>query len=236
VPALRGLPTDANTSARRPGAQSPCLHYRHDRYCPNLKGQSPLQAWHGNHPLLRADSESAHELGRAQAEFTSDLLERARRCTAAARSFFFPCFPYLRVHPPVPRPSRRPHLPVLFMSPATIRSQHQCRMDLVRSSACLFVALVLAAGCATTTRKPPSDRYVRYRCADKQEFAVTYQQNATRALLELGGWSHLLRSDSVAPGTHYSGSQLTLRLEPSGTAVLRVGEVTHDRCVVIGTR
>ena len=72
---------------------------------------------------------------------------------------------------------------------------------------------LLAAACATPSKSPgiPSgEGYVRYRCADKQEFAVTYQQQGKRALLESGGWSHLLPLVPSASGAKYSDGKVTL--------------------------
>jgi hypothetical protein len=95
------------------------------------------------------------------------------------------------------------------------------------------IAVTLAVGCTTPSREPARDRYVRYRCADKQEFGLTFQQHATRALLESGGWSEQLRSVSVPPGTEYGDGNVVLRLTRNGASVTRGGVTTHRDCKAI---
>lgn len=97
----------------------------------------------------------------------------------------------------------------------------------------LLVAIVFAASCATHMKPSsdrPSDRYVRYRCADAQEFGVTYQQHGRRALLEADGWSYVLRAVPTASGAQYSDGKVTLRTKGRSTTVDRDGVTTHHDC------
>lgn len=103
----------------------------------------------------------------------------------------------------------------------------------------LLAAIVLAASCATHM-KPAGDRssdrtnnrYVRYRCADAQEFGVTYQQQGRRALLEADGWSYVLRAVPAASGAQYSDGKVTLRTNGRSATVDRDGVTTHQACSV----
>ena len=95
---------------------------------------------------------------------------------------------------------------------------------------------VLAAACATPVKSPglPSgEGYVRYRCADKQEFGVTFQQPGKRALLEAGGWSHLLPSVASASGARYSDGKVTLWTKGSAATVEENGRTTYRECTAV---
>jgi len=103
----------------------------------------------------------------------------------------------------------------------------------LRLRALLLVSIVFAAACATRTKPPgyrSGDGYVRYRCADAQEFGVTYQQHGRRALLEAGGWSYVLRATPAASGAQYSDGKMTLRTKGRSAAVDRDGVTTHQDC------
>ena len=98
---------------------------------------------------------------------------------------------------------------------------------------------LLAAACATPGKSPgiPSgEGYVRYRCADKQEFAVTYQQQGKRALLESGGWSHLLPLVPSASGAKYSDGKVTLWTKGSGASVEESGRTTYRECTAVSKK
>jgi membrane-bound inhibitor of C-type lysozyme len=98
---------------------------------------------------------------------------------------------------------------------------------------------LLAAACATPSKSPgiPSgEGYVRYRCADKQEFAVTYQQQGKRALLEAGGWSHLLPLAPSASGAKYSDGKITLWTKGSGASVEESGRTTYRECTAVSKK
>lgn len=104
----------------------------------------------------------------------------------------------------------------------------------------LLVAIVFAASCATQMKpagdrssdRQPSNRYVRYRCADAQAFGVTYQQHGRRALLEADGWSYVLRAVPSASGAQYSDGKVTLRTKGRSATVDRDGVTTHQACSV----
>jgi membrane-bound inhibitor of C-type lysozyme len=103
----------------------------------------------------------------------------------------------------------------------------------------LLVAIVFVASCATHMKTPsdrssgrPSNGYARYRCADAQEFGVTYQQNGRRALLEADGWSYVLRAVPTAGGAQYSDGKITLRTTGRSATVDRDGVTTHQACSV----
>jgi membrane-bound inhibitor of C-type lysozyme len=107
----------------------------------------------------------------------------------------------------------------------------------IRLRASLLAAIVFVASCATPVKPPgdrsserPSNRYVRYRCADAQEFGVTYQQHGRRALLEADGWSYVLRTVPTASGRQYSDGKVTLRTKGRSATVDRDGVTTHQGC------
>lgn len=111
----------------------------------------------------------------------------------------------------------------------------------------LLVAVVFVASCATQMKPPsdrsgdrsgdrPSTRYARYRCADAQEFGVTYQQYGRRALLEADGWSYVLRAVPGAGGAQYSDGKITLRTKGRSATVDRNGVTTHQACSVLSEK
>jgi len=91
-------------------------------------------------------------------------------------------------------------------------------------------AALLLAACATTTSKPARDGYVRYRCAEGQEIGVTYQQKGSRALVETGGWSHLLPLVPAASGAKYSDGKVTFWSKGTTAFMEEGGAVTRKDC------
>lgn len=91
-------------------------------------------------------------------------------------------------------------------------------------------AALLLAACATTSRQPARDGYVRYRCADGQEIGVTYQQKGNRALVETGGWSHLLPLVPAASGAKYSDGKVTFWSKGTTAFMEEGGAVTRKDC------
>lgn len=100
-----------------------------------------------------------------------------------------------------------------------------------------IAALVLAA-CALPGRgperpdRPPIDRYLRYACADGQEFGVTFQQGGKRALVVAGGWSHLLPQVQSGSGVKYSDGKVTLRTKGLNAALEEEGRTTYRDCTL----
>lgn len=97
------------------------------------------------------------------------------------------------------------------------------------------VGILLTAACATHPGKAPThDGYVRYRCPDKQEFGVTFQQQGRRALLEAGGWSQLL--PSAGSGSKYSDGKITLWIKGNVASVDEDGRTTYRNCAVVSKK
>jgi len=91
-----------------------------------------------------------------------------------------------------------------------------------------------------TTPPPPSappptpkqmvDQYIRYRCENGFDFAVTYQGSGTRALVERSGYSDLLRLTSASSGAKYSDGKLTLHAKGDGAVLELPGGPTYRQC------
>ena len=92
------------------------------------------------------------------------------------------------------------------------------------------MAALLLAACATTTRQSARDGYVRYRCADGQEIGVTYQQKGNRALVETGGWSHLLPLVPAASGAKYSDGKVSFWSKGTTAFMEEGGALTRKDC------
>lgn len=80
------------------------------------------------------------------------------------------------------------------------------------------------------TPKQMVDQYIRYRCENGFDFAVTYQGNGTRALVERSGYSDLLRLTSAASGAKYSDGKLTLHAKGDGAVLELPGGPTYRQC------
>ncbi|TXG80516.1 MAG: hypothetical protein E6R11_01030 [Rhodocyclaceae bacterium] len=80
------------------------------------------------------------------------------------------------------------------------------------------------------TPKQMVDQYIRYRCENGFDFAVTYQGNGTRALVERSGYSDLLRLASAASGAKYSDGKLTLHAKGDGAVLELPGGPTYRQC------
>lgn len=63
---------------------------------------------------------------------------------------------------------------------------------------------------ATPPQRQLAEQYIRYRCENGFEFAVTYQAAGTRALVERSGYSDLLRLNASGSGARYSDGKTTL--------------------------
>lgn len=124
----------------------------------------------------------------------------------------------------------------------------------LRVNAALALAALLLAGCGATverkpaepapapspsrapTAPPPSkarqmvDQYLRYRCESGFEFGVTYQAGGTRALVERGGYSDLLRLAPAASGARYSDGKLTLSAKGDAAALEEAGGPAYRNC------
>ena len=80
------------------------------------------------------------------------------------------------------------------------------------------------------TPKQMVDQYIRYRCENGFDFAVTYQGNGTRALVERSGYSDLLRLTAAASGAKYSDGKLTLHAKGDGAVIELPGGPTYRQC------
>ena len=74
------------------------------------------------------------------------------------------------------------------------------------------------------------DQYIRYRCENGFDFAVTYQGSGTRALVERSGYSDLLRLVSAASGARYSDGKTTLQAKGDGAVLELPGGPTYHSC------
>lgn len=98
---------------------------------------------------------------------------------------------------------------------------------------CFFpaaLATLLAACAAPIKQQPPSEGYVRYRCADGQVIGVTFQHRGKRALVEAGGWSHLLPQVPAASGAKYSDGKVTFWNKGSTAFMEEGGALTRRDC------
>jgi len=80
------------------------------------------------------------------------------------------------------------------------------------------------------TPKQMVDQYIRYRCENGFDFAVTYQGSGTRALVERSGYSDLLRLVSAASGARYSDGKLTLHAKGDGAVLELPGGPAYRQC------
>lgn len=80
------------------------------------------------------------------------------------------------------------------------------------------------------TPKELVDQYLRYRCENGFDFAVTYQAGGTRALLERSGYSDLLRLASSASGARYTDGKTTLSAKGDGAVLELPGGPTYRNC------
>jgi membrane-bound inhibitor of C-type lysozyme len=144
--------------------------------------------------------------------------------TAAARSFFARAteIAFATVHPPT--------------AVGVPRGIAQAAVRAATSPAFAVILLACAAAGCVTPSKPPGDRYVRYRCADGQEFGVTFQQQGKRALLEAGGWSHLLVSVPTGSGAKYGDGKIMLSIKGAEAAVEENGRLAFRDCHTRGGR
>jgi membrane-bound inhibitor of C-type lysozyme len=74
------------------------------------------------------------------------------------------------------------------------------------------------------------DQYIRYRCENGFDFAVTYQGGGTRALVERSGYSDLLRLAPSASGARYTDGKLTLSAKADSAVLELPGGPTYRSC------
>lgn len=74
------------------------------------------------------------------------------------------------------------------------------------------------------------DQYIRYRCENGFDFAVTYQAGGTRALVERSGYSDLLRLAPAASGARYTDGKLTLSAKGDSAVLELPGGPTYRSC------
>ena len=80
------------------------------------------------------------------------------------------------------------------------------------------------------TPKQMVDQYIRYRCENGFDFAVTYQSGGTRALVERSGYSDLLRLAPSASSAKYTDGKLTLSAKGDSAVLELPGGPTYRSC------
>lgn len=100
----------------------------------------------------------------------------------------------------------------------------------LRGAAIALTTVAVLSACAVPGTRPMGDRYVRYRCGG-EDIGVTYQGSGTRALLERGGNSSLLRSVPSGSGARYSDGKTVLHTKGEAATVEQDGKVVLRDCV-----